>query len=439
MHFFSIKDTSQKDFLNILLAILPLSFVAGNMIININVILFILISFFFFRQDVFKIKYHFIDKIVFVYFLFIVFTSLYNHFFYDLDGVEKHLANPIKSILFLKYFLLYIVLRYLIEKNLINLKLFFTFSFFASIFVCFDIFFQFFVGKDIFGFEIIGDGRKLSGPFGDELIAGGFIQRFSLFSFFVIPLFYRKYLFNRFFKYTIPLLFLIFLFGIILSGNRMPMILFVFVTFLIVLFHKQTRKFLIPFFLVFLLSIFTLYNFNSDVRTNLKNFNKQITQMKTLVINKEFNNLNNTTYLREFSSFYETWLLNRYIGGGIKNFRFYCHHRENIEKNSKFICNMHPHNYYLEILTETGLIGLIIVLIIFFSIFYQSFCKKYFFNSSLQNNNLIIPFIFLFFAEIFPLKSTGSFFTTGNSTYLFLIIGILVGLILKDNQIEKKV
>ena len=132
MHFFSIKDTSQKDFLNILLAILPLSFVAGNMIININIILFILISFFFFRQDVFKIKYHFIDKIVFVYFLFIVFTSLYNHFFYDLDGVEKHLANPIKSILFLKYFLLYIVLRYLIEKNLINLKLFFTFSFFAS-------------------------------------------------------------------------------------------------------------------------------------------------------------------------------------------------------------------------------------------------------------------------------------------------------------------
>ena len=29
-----------------------------------------------------------------------------------------------------------------------------------------------------------------------------------------------------------------------------------------------------------------------------------------------------------------------------------------IEKNSNFICNMHPHNYYLEILTETGLVGL---------------------------------------------------------------------------------
>ena len=100
---------------------------------------------------------------------------------------------------------------------------------------------------------------------------------------------------------------------------------------------------------------------------------------------------------------------------------------------------MHPHNYYLEIMTETGLVGLVTILIIFFIIFYKSFCKKYLFRSSLQKNNLITPFIFLFITEIFPIKSTGSFFTTGNTTYLFLIIGILVGLIAKDIQIEKKV
>ena len=38
-------------------------------------------------------------------------------------------------------------------------------------------------GKDIFGFKPTLP-RRLGGPFGDELIAGGFIQRFSLFSFF---------------------------------------------------------------------------------------------------------------------------------------------------------------------------------------------------------------------------------------------------------------
>ena len=39
-------------------------------------------------------------------------------------------------------------------------------------------------GKDIFGFE--GKGRKLSGAFGDEFIAGGFIQRFFVYDFFLL-------------------------------------------------------------------------------------------------------------------------------------------------------------------------------------------------------------------------------------------------------------
>ena len=77
---------------------------------------------------------------------------------------------------------LYIILRFLVEKNLIDLKIFFISSTVAVIFVSFDIFYQFLNGKDIFGFPIIG--RKLPGPFGDELIAGGFIQRYSLFAFF---------------------------------------------------------------------------------------------------------------------------------------------------------------------------------------------------------------------------------------------------------------
>ena len=97
---------------------------------------------------------------------------------------------------------------------------------------------------------------------------------------------------------------------------------------------------------------------------------------------------------------------------------------------------MHPHNYYLEILTETGIVGFTIVSLIFFVVLYISFIKKYFLLSSLNNDNLIIPFIFLFIAEIFPIKSTGSFFTTGNATYLFLILGILIGLTRKNNLIE---
>ena len=47
--------------------------------------------------------------------------------------------------------------------------------------------------------------------------------------------------------------------------------------------------------------------------------------------------------------------------------------------------------------------------------------------------------MFLFFVEIFPIKSTGSFFTTGNATYFFLILSILIGLVRKQNSIEKNI
>ena len=152
----------------------------------------------------------------------------------------------------------------------------------------------------------------------------------------------------------------------------------------------------------------------------------------------DFKNKNSPQYLKEFATFYDTWLINKYIGGGVKNFRFYCHIRPNKDKKSKFICNMHPHNYYLEILTETGIIGFLIISLIFLQILYLSFYQKYVSKKSFNSSNTIVPFIFLFVAEIFPLKSTGSFFTTGNTTYLFLILSIIVGLSCKENLIEKK-
>ena len=90
--------------------------------------------------------------------------------------------------------------------------------------------------------------------------------------------------------------------------------------------------------------------------------------MINVIMDKDLKKETYPQYLKEFDSFYDTWLLNRYIGGGIKNFRYYCHTRSNIDKNQKFVCNMHPHNYYLEILTETGLFGFALVV---FNLFYN--------------------------------------------------------------------
>jgi len=434
-----IRDTKsiKKNLFSLLLAFIPVSFIAGNLLINLNVILIILLSLSIYKMEMFRLKFLFLDKVLFLFFFLIIFTAVINDFyFYKKHDFLLFLETTLKSLLFLKYLFLYLSIRVLFKKDAIDLKFFFIFSSFSVLFVSIDIFYQFYNGKDILGFETIGEGRRLGGPFGDELIAGGFLQRFSLFSFFLLPLFFKD-LSNKYSKYLIPLLFVIILIGIILSGNRMPFLLFVFTVTLILLFQRQTRKYLYYFIFLFFIVFFSIFNLNAEFKRGVGNFYNQISKMTILIIKKDFKNENAPMYLKEFSSFYDTWLLNKYIGGGIKNFRYYCHIKPN-PQNKNYHCNMHPHNYYLEILTETGIFGFLIVITIFANILLLTFYKKYFTRSSLSQNNLIIPFIFLFIAEIFPLKSTGSFFTTGNTTYLFLIIGILVGLIKAENSIENK-
>ncbi len=41
---------------------------------------------------------------------------------------------------------------------------------------------------------------------------------------------------------------------------------------------------------------------------------------------------------------------------------------------------------------------------------------------------MLLPFFILFIVEIFPFKTTGSFFTTTNATYLFILIPFIIGL-----------
>ena len=220
----------------------------------------------------------------------------------------------------------------------------------------------------------------------------------------------------------------------------MPMLIFLMAIILIFIFTKQIRVYFIPTVVLFSLIFFTLFKSNDQIKTHFLDFEDKIRKTVVAVINKDFENKDSSQYqyLKEFSTFYDTWLMNKYMGGGIKNFRFYCHERPNIDLENEFVCNMHPHNYYLEIMTETGLIGLAITMTLFLVIIYTTFIRKYFLNTNLNNNFLITPFIFLFIAEIFPIKSTGSFYTTGNTTYLFLIIGIMVGLLQKNNLNENK-
>ena len=46
-----------------------------------------------------------------------------------------------------------------------------------------------------------------------------------------------------------------------------------------------------------------------------------------------------------------------------------------------------------------------------------------------------IPFVILLFVELFPLKTSGSFFSTNNATYIFFLMAFIISFI---EMMEKK-
>ena len=191
------KLPSIQNYFTLLIALIPVSFIAGNLVINLNVFVIIVSSLLIFGKEIVKIKLILLDKLIFLFFFFIIFSALHNDiYFITNDLFPEDFKTVKKSFLFLRYLFLYFSIRFLIEKKIINLKFFFISCLFSTLFVSLDIFYQFIFGKDIFGF--VPTTRKFSGPFNDELIAGGYLLRFSIFFFFLIPIFYRKY-YNKIF------------------------------------------------------------------------------------------------------------------------------------------------------------------------------------------------------------------------------------------------
>ena len=129
MLLFSSQSLNLKNYFSFLLAAIPISFIAGNLIINFNLILIVLSGILVFKKDIFKLKIYFLDKALITFFILILITGVYNDFilykFYnDYSTLRGVYGTTLKSILFLKYLLFYQVLRFLIEKKIVELKLF---------------------------------------------------------------------------------------------------------------------------------------------------------------------------------------------------------------------------------------------------------------------------------------------------------------------------
>lgn len=434
------SDYFRLYFINFLIAIFPISYIAGNLIINLNILLIVISTLIIFKKKVFLIKYNVIDKLIFYAFGVIFISGITNTvqiYLNDQTSIQNF-KILVKTFLHFRYLLFYLILRFLVETNKFNFKIFFMSSFICSLFVSIDLIYQFIFGVDILGIKQNLSVNKFSGPFGDELIAGTYLQKFGFLAFFFIPIFLKIENKKLIYLYLIAL-FLLILFSLIITGNRMPFILFIFIILAVFIFEKKTRKYFIPLSIVTSLVFLITYKYNATTKNYFNHFYKTSIEIKDSTFNFMFRDLSNeelklfnedpqlfipNTYVKELYSGIATWKQNKIIGGGIDSFYVNC-------KKTLNDCASHPHNYYLEILSETGLTGLIIFLLIFGKVFIDTFYLKYLKNTKF--NNLIIPFMFLFLAEIFPIKTSGSFFTTSNASFIFFILAITIALSRRPN------
>ena len=413
---------------NAIFSLFPLSFIIGNAMINLNIVIFILVTFSFYYNELKNLKFNIFDKIINFFFIYILVVLIINFFQSWLD--DKIFSSIIinKTFFYLRYYFLYISVRFLVSQNILKLNWFYLSGSFFVIFVCIDIFYQYFFLHDIFGIEIVTP-RRLSGVFGAELIAGGYIQRFSLFVIFLSFILNIKKTYYKILIQTLVISILVA--GIILSGNRMPFFLFFFSLFLICLLHDNLRKYFFLICIVVILPVIFTYQNNNNFKANLTMFYKDTKSLIEIVTSntkslQQSLVVNETPFFREFYTGYKTWKTKIFFGGGVKSFRVNC-----------INCNNHPHNYYIEILTDTGLFGFFIISILIFYFLYKIFKINYIFKFKSNFDQRTAMLFFIFCTEFFPIKSTGSFFSTGNAAFIFLVLALLVSSIEKYKE-EKK-
>jgi len=405
---------------------IPLFYIFSAGLLNLS---FILISLFFLFICCVNKDFSFLKDKFFIY-LYIFWAYLLLSAIF----IHKDIEVFLKSFFYIRFIIFPIAIYYFLKKNIKSFNKIKIFYLIIIFFVIIDTWLQFFYGKDIFGYGLPELTGRLSGPFGKELIVGSFLSLVGVLT--ILINFYKKKLFlNKQFIFY----FLFLVSTIFISGERASIfILFLFLFFNLLLNKGIRKKILLILFLVTSV-FFILINFSLDLKWRMYGHlyslshpiikNNQISEIQ----NDEFNNLKSGKFYKNYivalKSFKDTqwgahWLTaieiskdNLLFGSGIRTFRIVCKEYDNIDslrKDSR--CSTHPHNIYLEILSETGTIGFILILLFFFS-----FLKTFIIKSN--NNNLTTAIGALILAVIFPLKPTGALFSSWYGSILWYLLG----------------
>ena len=396
----------------ILFSLLPFFLITGPFLSDLSVSLISLLfltycikekNFSYFKNSYF---YFFV-----IFWIYLILNTIINNF--NIDSLKI-------SFFYFRYGVFVIAISTFLDVNEKFIKFFFYCIFFCFIFLILDGFYQYFVGENILGWKY--SNKRISSFFGDEKILGSYISR-------LWPIFFGLSLFLiKQKKKLFILLILIFILSeslIFLSGERSAFFYINLSAIFVILFSQKLFKLRL---FTLLCSIFLLvvisYALPSAKQRIIDLSLKQMNLMNKAKYEKEGIFIFTEVHTHHYISAYKMFLDNKVLGVGVKNFRNFC---DQNKYKSKYSCSSHPHNTYIQILSETGIIGFFFLM---FILFY--FCKYIFKHlvNRLNGKNYFTDFEICVLSGIliyiWPIAPTGNIFNNWLNIIMILNFPFLI-------------
>lgn len=393
----------------VLFCCIPFFLITGPFFSDLSVSL---ISLLFFLYCFIKKNFLFFKNKFFYFFLvfwiYLLINSLFNNFNYENFG---------STLVYIRHgvFVMAVVALLNVEDKFIK-------YFFYCIFTCFTIlildgFYQYFIGNNIFGWT---NSSRTSSFFGEEKILGSYISRLWPIFFGLAILICNKK--DKIFKLFILIIILSYVL-VFLSGERSAFFNINLSAILLIIFSQKFFKLRLFSLLSGIIILVIISFINPTAKERL--FDQTINQMKVDDDKSEQIYIFSKQHTHHYITAYKMFLDHKILGVGIKNFRNFCDNDK--YKTSNLSCSTHPHNTYIQILAETGIIGfsfLLIALFYFCKYLYHHFILKF------KNNYYFSDFEICVLSGIaiylWPFVPTGNVFTNWLSIAMFINIPFFI-------------
>ena len=411
-----------------LIIITPMLMITGAFLSDLSVVLIDLM----FLLIIFKEKKTYVLNNIYFKYLF----ALWLYFTIRSVFAEDILLSLKSSFFYIRFIILIYAISFFLERNEKLIKSFFKYLMITVGILCADALFQFVFAVNLLNFDENGFD-KLNGLFGDEGVLGSYLLKFSVLIFALI-----NYLEFDKKKYKLLLFIIIIILGIVifLSGSRSSLFLYIMFLSFLYLVNKNIRKVILNTIGICLIFFFVAGQINNKVYYKISYM--LMDPFKTMFDEDvKPNNLKDKEFIifiKIYHTHYETayniFLDNKLFGVGTKMFRIACNDPRFYI--NKFSCTTHPHNYYIQILAENGIIGFFGFLFIFLRLGYLILRKIILINFKGENNKLEPSLILLIglFVNLWPIIPTGNFFNNWLSIAIYFPMGFYLYLRKKSGE-----